>query len=214
VRRQVGAIVESTDQLGAAGEAVAPDVLLVVTRACRDSERLRLRYRSAGGHESAVTLDPHRVVSTARRWYLVAWDRRQGEWRTYRIDRMSDVRATGHLVRLVDPPDAVAFVQAAITTSPYQFQARVEVDAPIDVLTPLVPASAAVLTAIDDDRTLLTTGGNDLGIIAYHLLALDRPFVVLGPPELQGELRRVAALADAAGADRAEAAMVRTSPNE
>lgn len=43
-----------------------------VIRACRDTERLRVRYRDAGGLESERTLDPHRVVATARRWYLVA----------------------------------------------------------------------------------------------------------------------------------------------
>lgn len=72
LRRQVGAIVTSTDQLAGPSDAVAPDVLVKIIRACRDTERLRVCYRDAGGLESERTLDPHRVVATARRWYLVA----------------------------------------------------------------------------------------------------------------------------------------------
>jgi predicted DNA-binding transcriptional regulator YafY len=188
----VGAIVSTTDQLGGRGDTVSSDVLLVIGRACRDSERLAVRYRNAGGSESEITLDPHRVVATGRRWYLVANDRDRGEWRTYRIDRIVDVRATGHRVALVDPPDAIAFVQDSITTAPYRYHARVVVEAGIAELAPRVPANAGVLSALDDGRTLVTTGGDHLGLIAFHLLDLDRPFVVLEPPELRAELARVA----------------------
>ena len=200
LRRQFGAIVETTEQLGASGEAVSPDVLVVVTRACRDSEWLRVCYRNAGGRASDLTLEPHRVVATGRRWYLVARDRDRGEWRTYRIDRFVDVRASGHRVTIVDPPDAVAFVQDAITTAPYRYRVRALVEAPIDELAPRVPASTAVLSAHDDGRTLVTTGGDHLGLLAFHLLDLDRPFVVLDPAELRAELTRVAGLAGRAAA--------------
>ena len=77
---------------------VSPDVLVAVRRACRDSERLRVTYRNAGGVVSERTLDPHRLVRTARRWYLVARDRDRDAWRTLRIDRLATVRPTGHRV--------------------------------------------------------------------------------------------------------------------
>ena len=74
LRRQVGTIGSMTERLGTAIAAVSPELLVVITRACRDTERLKVRYSDAGGRESERTLDPYRVVSTARRWYLVAWD--------------------------------------------------------------------------------------------------------------------------------------------
>ena len=132
LRRQVGTIGSMTTRLGAPGAPVAPDVLVTITRACRDSERLRVRYRDGRGTETDRTLDPYRVVSTARRWYLVARDRERDDWRTFRVDRMTAVEPTGHRVELDDPPDPVAFVQAAITIEPYRQRARVELDAPLD----------------------------------------------------------------------------------
>ena len=109
----------------------------------RDSERLRVRYRDARGNETDRVLDPHRVVTTAKRWYLVAHDRDRGDWRTWRVDRIVEVEATGHRVEIVDPPDPVAFVQAAITVAPYRHRAVIELAAPLGELTEHVPRPSA-----------------------------------------------------------------------
>ena len=163
-----------------------PTLLVTLTRACRDGERLRVRYRDGRGRETERTLDPYRLVQTPRRWYLVAHDRDRRAWRTFRVDRLLDVTPTGHVVQLVDPPDPATFVQRAITLAPYRFQARVELLAPIDAVRPLVPATVGALDAIDDERTMLTTGGDDLDLLVGHLVALGVELVVHEPPALRG----------------------------
>ncbi|MGI8764104.1 MAG: helix-turn-helix transcriptional regulator [Ilumatobacteraceae bacterium] len=185
LRRQVGTIGSMTERLGTAIAAVSPELLVVITRACRDTERLKVRYSDAGGRESERTLDPYRVVSTARRWYLVAWDRGRQAWRTFRIDRLTDVVCTGHRVELVDPPDPVAFVQSAITTSPYRHQARIELHAPLDQLSAAVPPTVGLLESIDEHTTLLTTGSEHLDSLAFHVLSLDVGFRVREPELLR-----------------------------
>ena len=192
VRRQVATIAAMTTRLGAAPAPVPPDVLVTLTRACRDGERLRVRYRDSEGRESERTLDPYRVVTTARRWYLVAWDRDRAAWRTLRIDRMSDVEATGHRVEIVDPPDPVAFVQNAITTAPYRHQARVELAAPVEELAALVPPTVGRLEPVDEHTTILTTGADDVGLLAFHVVSLGVPFRVLESDALRDRLREIA----------------------
>jgi predicted DNA-binding transcriptional regulator YafY len=204
LRRQVGTIGSMTTRLGTGGAPVSPDVLVTITRACRDSERLRVRYQDARGTETERTLDPHRVVSTARRWYLVARDRDRAGWRTFRVDRMTAVEATGHRVELVDPPDPVEFVQAAITTEPYRERARVELAAPLGVVAELVPPTVGVLEAIDDDRTMLTTGADSLALLTHHLLTLDVDFRIHETAALREHVavaarRLAAAVADPSG---------------
>lgn len=178
LRRQVGTIGSMTSRLGSIAAPVAPDVLVAITRACRDAERLRVRYRDARGNETDRTLDPYRVVSTAKRWYLVARDRDRADWRTFRVDRLRAVEATGHRVDIVDPPDPVAFVQRAITTAPYRHRARIELDASLDALVDLVPATVGLLEPIDDQRTMLTTGADSLDLLTFHLLSLGVDFRV------------------------------------
>ena len=131
LRRQVGAISTMTARLGGGSTPVDPEVLVTLTRACRDGERLRARYRDQRGRETERRLDPHRLVTTARRWYLVARDVDRDAWRTLRVDRLLSVEATGHRVTIDDPPDPVALVQSAISTTAYRHQARVELAAPL-----------------------------------------------------------------------------------
>jgi len=86
---------------GSPREAVDAGLLTDVAAACRDQRRLRLRYlgrdgvgRDGVGRDGVgrgVTtrnVEPHRLVHTPRRWYLVAWDTDRGGWRTFRLDRI------------------------------------------------------------------------------------------------------------------------------
>jgi predicted DNA-binding transcriptional regulator YafY len=193
LRRPVGAIGAMTARLGAGGSPVDPELLVTLTRACRDGERLRARYRDQRGHETERRLDPHRLVTTARRWYLVARDVDRAAWRTLRVDRFVDVEATGHRVVIEDPPDPVALVQAAISTTAYRHQARVELAAPLAAVEPRVPPTTGILEPIDDQRTMLTTGGDDLDLIVFHLLTLGVDFVVHEPPALRDHITAVRA---------------------
>src|SRR5207247_961937 len=67
---------------------VAPDTLTVLAGACRDSERLRFTYSDRDGATSVRAVEPHRLVHTGRRWYLVAYDLDRADWRTFRVDRL------------------------------------------------------------------------------------------------------------------------------
>ena len=73
---------------GSAADRVDPDLLTAIAAACRDQRRLRLRYP---GRDGVTTRDvePHRLVHTPRRWYLLAWDLGRGGWRTFRVDRIA-----------------------------------------------------------------------------------------------------------------------------
>jgi len=181
MRPGVAALSASTAKLESRGEAVDRAVLVEVSRGCRESEQLTFSYRDGGGRESDRRVEPYRVVNAGRRWYLVAREPLRDEWRTFRMDRIGSPRLTGHVFQRDDPPDAVALVHAAITTSPYRYQARVELDAPLTMIAELVPATVGVLEAIDDHTTMLTTGGDNLDYLAMHIAMLDVGFRVHEP---------------------------------
>jgi predicted DNA-binding transcriptional regulator YafY len=122
----------------------------------------------------------------------VARDRDRDDWRTFRVDRLLEVTATGHLVAPVDPPDPVAFVQEAITRAPYRHQARVELLAPLEEIRPRVPPTVGALAPIDASRTMLTTGADQLDVLVFHLAALGVDFVVHEPDALRDEVAAIA----------------------
>ncbi|WP_087096726.1 YafY family protein, partial [Nocardiopsis sp. JB363] len=95
LRRRVDALGAFTVPMPSEGPTVDADVLALVAATCRDSERLRFDYESHQGALSRRNVEPHRLVSHGRRWYLVAWDITRENWRTFRVDRMRPLTPTG-----------------------------------------------------------------------------------------------------------------------
>jgi predicted DNA-binding transcriptional regulator YafY len=193
------------------GPTVDPGQLAALAAACRRHQRLRLRYRNRSGSESSRIVEPHRLVSTGYRWYLMAFDAGQADWRTFRVDRITDAAEDGGRFVLRDPPDPAAFVARAVTSAPYRYQACVLVHAPPHVVAQEVPPTTAVISTAGSGSCLLTTGSDSLAALTFHLSGLGADFTVLEPPELiefvaetAGRLTRSAMLSGQAAAEQAE----------
>lgn len=191
-RTQVAAVSLATIRVPSSGDEVDRDILVTVSKACRERDVLCVLYRNHEGREAERRLQPYRVVSIGRRWYLVARYERSTEWRTFRVDRVVSATTTGHRFEIDDAPDAAAIVRNAISVAPYAHRARIEFNASFDAVAALVPSSAGVVEMIDDRTTLLVTGGDDLDAIAFHLAMTRLPFRVLDPPGLVDTIRDLA----------------------
>ncbi|MBR8745229.1 YafY family protein, partial [Nocardiopsis sp. MG754419] len=88
LRRRVDALGTFTVPMPSDGPTVDAQTLALIAAACRDSELLRFDYESHEGVPSRRVVEPHRLVSHGRRWYLVAWDTGREDWRTFRVDRL------------------------------------------------------------------------------------------------------------------------------
>lgn len=174
---------------------VTHERLMILATACRDLVRLSFDYRDRADRQERREVEPHAVVCTHARWYLLAWDRGRGDWRTFRVDRIGGLpHAPGDrfLPRKVPGGDAAAFVARAITTQGHALRARVELHAPLGRMRRCIPPSAGRLTRLDDGRCLLETGAQRPDLLAYHLVMLDVPFVVLEPVELEEHMQALA----------------------
>ncbi|WP_051393323.1 helix-turn-helix transcriptional regulator [Glycomyces arizonensis] len=78
---------------------VAPEVLVAVSAAVSAREVLRFDYLAVGrdrdAPEARRRAEPHHVVFSDGRWYLLAWDLDADDWRVYRMDRMRPRIPTG-----------------------------------------------------------------------------------------------------------------------
>ena len=97
LRSQVAAVHDATVTLTSrsSDSPVEPDVLMTLARACRDHEHVDAGYVDRAGTAPQRRLEPYQLVTTGRRWYLLAYDRDRQDWRSLRLDRMADVRALG-----------------------------------------------------------------------------------------------------------------------
>ncbi|MEU5374221.1 YafY family protein [Streptomyces sp. NPDC005968] len=96
LRHRVATLQAATTHLTSGdGASIAPETLTVMASTIAGHERLRFGYRSGDGTRSRRLTKPYRLVSTGRRWYLVAYDLERDDWRTFRVDRVAEPSATG-----------------------------------------------------------------------------------------------------------------------
>lgn len=191
LRERTAALAQATVPLTGPAPAIDPAMLTALAAACRRHQRVRISYRDFGGTESVRLIEPYRLVAGGYRWYLVAFDAGRDDWRTFRVDRISELEVTGRFAPR-NPPNPASFVGTAITTAPYRYQAQVLLHAPAGALAGQVAPTTGVLTAAGGDRCVLSTGSDSLNAMTYHLLALGVEFTVLEPAELIEHLRDVA----------------------
>ena len=168
------------------------DVMMALGVAGARQERCRFDYTSGEGAESVRHIEPYRLVSVGHRWYLVAYDLDRLDWRTFRVDRISRVRATGARFARTDPPDAVEFVTTGIAVNSHESRATVRFHAPPDVVARVIGPTVGVIRngPVTRRRTVVDIGG-DPGWIARYLAGCELAFDVLEPEELRDELRRL-----------------------
>ncbi|MFF3666363.1 helix-turn-helix transcriptional regulator [Microtetraspora malaysiensis] len=185
LRAEVRAVYGATETLVGPGVEIDAELLMTLARACRDAVRVRFRYAGRGGEERERTVEPVRMVTTGRRWYLMARDVDRDDWRTFRLDRMRDVVATTWRFRTTEHPDPVAYVQRSVTEASYRYLARVRVRARPERVRELVPPQVG---RVEDDRDgwcVLVVGGEDLNWLAIRVAGLGFEAEVLEPPELR-----------------------------
>jgi predicted DNA-binding transcriptional regulator YafY len=194
LRRRVRAVGSFTVPSLTGAPTVDADVLATIAAACRDRERLRFGYRSYEGEPTRRTVEPHRLVQLARRWYVVAWDVDRDDWRSFRVDRIATRLSVGTRfpARPAPPGGAAAFVARGQSAARDRWQATVLLHGSAESLAARVPQTVGTLEPVDDDTCLLHTGADWLGGLAVYIAVIGVDFEVLGPPELVEEVRRLA----------------------
>ncbi|WAU80587.1 YafY family protein [Streptomyces sp. Qhu-G9] len=188
LRRRVGALNAFTVPMlrGPRPSAVDPAVLTELAAACRDSERLRFEYRNHEGAPTRRTVEPHRLVCTERRWYLVAWDVDRDDWRTFRVDRITPRPPHGPRFTPREAPaeDLAAYVSKGVSTRAYTSHAVVRLHVPLEEAIGQVSPSAGTLEPEGPDSCVLRTGAANLDVMVIHVMLMGLPFEVLEPVEL------------------------------
>ncbi|WP_405832407.1 helix-turn-helix transcriptional regulator [Streptomyces sp. NBC_01176] len=170
---------------------VDPAVLTELANACRDSERLRFEYLDHGGSPTRRTVEPHRLVCTERRWYLVAWDVDRDDWRTFRVDRITPRPPHGPRCPPRTPPadDLAAYVSRGVSTGAYAAHAVVRLFVPLVEAAERISPSAGTLEAEGDDSCVLRTGAASLDVMVIHVMLMGFEFEVLEPAALTEAIR-------------------------
>ncbi|MFB7588372.1 helix-turn-helix transcriptional regulator [Streptomyces sp. NPDC056169] len=170
------------------GATVAPATLTTLAGTVTGREKLRFGYRAGDGAESKRLVEPYRLVSTGRRWYLVAYDLAREDWRTFRVDRVSDPLATGarFTPRELPAGDAAQLLVRSMSRAQPELELDVSFDAPADFVTARLPSHLVPTATGPTACRLRTRSADSVEWLALRLALVDAPFTIHGPPALHG----------------------------
>lgn len=210
LRHRLDAVEVTT--VGRAGEAPVAamplEVLLTLAQAVRDRVTLRFDYLPRGGGEAqARRIEPHHLVASSGRWYLLGWDLEREDWRLFSADRVRPRVPHGapFVPRVVPGGDVDAFVSARFKgsdTNEWPCRGTVLLHASARDVLPF--AGDGTVTAVDDERCTLEVGSWSWGALAASFGRFEVAMEVVGPPELAEAFAVQAARFAAAGSSAGE----------
>ena len=199
LRRRVGAVHATVVPLRLAagrGPMVDASTLALLSQACLDGEEVRFEYQRRDGEQARRLVEPHQLVSAGRRWYLVAWDVRRDDWRTFRVDRLSEPRLAGRRFprREIPGGDPAAFVARSIGSMPTRHAVTAVVTGPAEAVALTTRAINGRVDDLGDGRCRVSMGADSVEWLTFVIaeLALSYPVEVTGPPEVADGVARLA----------------------
>ncbi|MEV0895816.1 YafY family protein [Actinoplanes sp. NPDC049802] len=192
LRRRIDAL-QAVTTPGVFGGGPVLDALTLTTlaMACRGEERLRFDYTPREGEAARRHVEPHRLVSLGRRWYLIAWDLERGDWRSFRVDRLTAPQPTGARFRPRELPggDPVEWLRTRMRTIPNRYRVSVVVRTDVATIRGFV-GNWGEVEELPEGGCRLRMNIDDLGWPVMVLGVLNAPFTVESPAELQEQVRR------------------------
>lgn len=202
LRKRASALYSVTLSLAGGVPTSDVDLLLRIAGACRDGFRLRMHYRDRSQRATERLIEPLRLVHTGSRWYLVAWDLKREDWRTFRVDRVQSLHDTGTQFPSREFPGDVADYVAKSITQPFtRYQIRLRLPGSIEEQAARVPTWCGILEAGDAHHCLLELGAESIDALIALIALIGPGFEIVEDRGLLPELRAASArLGDALAA--------------
>lgn len=151
--------------------AVELQVLQLLATAQRDAVLVRFEYVKPGGETSEREVEPARLMTQGEHWYLQAFDRGRDDWRVFRLDRMSEVRAA--TFRFSPRPAPSHDFQRSVAER-YPCVVEVEMPIAVEAVARRIPAAHRDRLAAIDGGCRFRVGGPTWDDLAWHMLAVSR----------------------------------------
>ena len=194
LRRRLDALEVTT--IGRPGDAgpinISLDVLVTLANTIRDRETLRFDYAARDAADTGEPhpprrVEPHHLVTSHGRWYLVGWDLDRDDWRLYSVDRIHPRIPHGprFTPRTMPGGDVNEFVSARFkgsTANEWPCHGTVILHLPARDVLPF--AGDGTVTAIDEHTCSLEAGSWSWGALVASFGRFDVPMEVIDPPEL------------------------------
>lgn len=189
LKRRVRAIGETTTlDLRSGNNAGSSAAMAALATAAQEQQRVQLAYQALNGATTRREIDPYGLVYWRGRWYVVGYCHLRQDLRSFRLDRVTEVRLSAARFTRPQGFDAAAYLKASIATIPRALAVEVLLKADLSTVLAMLPESAGVFEPTADG-VLLRTYSDSLEWIARRLAALPCAFEVRAPDALRAAVR-------------------------
>lgn len=196
--RRIDAVVETVDfatpgdedhQEGA--DASLAPTLLRLAEAARERRPVAFGYTTRQGRAAQRSVQPHGIVAHDGRLYLTGFDAARQAMRTFRLDRITDVRLLEGTFAALPGTDPVQQVLGPLAPSPQLHEVSILIRGDITHVRSRMPETLASVEPVDPDpekadgwlRVFLRA--ELLEWVVGTLAMLDRPFIIERPQALR-----------------------------
>lgn len=178
------------------------EVVVAMSTAVQEQRRIWMRYRAYKQDESERELDPYGLVFREGFWYTAGFCHLRSDLRTFRLDRVVEVRIMDQTFERPADFNALDAVERSIAQTPGTWWIDVTLHTTLQEARRYIPRDQANLEEAEGG-VLLRFWAQDIDWCAWFLLRCPFPFTIHEPDELRSALRRVAERAlDRAGSDQ------------
>lgn len=166
--------------------------LATLSAAAMARQRVHLRYASAQGETSERDFDPYGLAWRGGRWYAVGHCHLRRDLRSFRLDRIVDVRPQPASFGKPEHFDALAYLSRSIATLPRTHAVEVLLETDLATAKRELFDAAGVFEP-NADGTVLFAQADDLDWFARELARLPFGFRIRQPAALYAAVRAHAA---------------------
>lgn len=167
------------------------EALMAMASAAQAQRRVRFIYRSDRGEVSTRDFDPYGLVFRAGRWYVSGMCQLRKGLRSFRLDRVQDVRETETEFERPADFDTASHLAFSIATLPRANTVQVLLHTDMKTATEELGRNIGLLLP-QDEGVLLQTRTDGINWFARQLARLSFPFDIREPPELRTAVRACA----------------------
>jgi predicted DNA-binding transcriptional regulator YafY len=165
--------------------------LATLTAAAQSRRRVRLSYRSAKAAATERAFDPYGLAFRGGCWYAVGHCHLRKGLRSFRIDRIRNVRRTEVPFDRPEGFDALAYLTFSVATIPRSFAIEVLLRTDLPTARRELFQTIGILEPTDGGVTLYGQA-DDLSWFARELARLPFDFEIRHPPALRNALQKCA----------------------
>jgi predicted DNA-binding transcriptional regulator YafY len=166
-------------------------LLIDLSEAVELRRRIWIEYHSYEDELSQRTVEPYGMVGWWGYWYLVAYCCLRHDFRTFRLDRLQQMKLLGETFSPREAFDLQAYASEQLGHSQAALPIVVKFQAPLHTVQEKIPPEFGTLTETARGVLFESRYGN-MADVARFLVSRNLPFLVKEPPELKGELLRLA----------------------